>query len=69
MSLGAKDGDTVLIRPDASLRSALAVAVAWPLLVLAHFTLFTYIAPFLLISGLPASGVSVSLSVIGSPAS
>ena len=52
-------------RAALAVRGVVAVAVAWPLLVLAHFTLFTYIAPFLLTSGLPAGAVSISLSVIG----
>ncbi len=53
------------LRAALAVRGVIAVAVAWPLLVLAHFTLFTYIAPFLLASGLPAGAVSISLSVIG----
>lgn len=54
-----------------SLRRALAVpgvvavATAWPLLLLGHFALFTYIAPFLLSAGLPANATGISLSVIG----
>ncbi|WP_026556742.1 MFS transporter [Arthrobacter sp. 35W] len=54
-----------------SLRGALAqpgviaVATAWPLLLLAHFTLFTYIAPFIAASGLPGSTTGISLSVVG----
>ncbi|MEW1811966.1 MFS transporter [Pseudarthrobacter phenanthrenivorans] len=53
------------LRAALAVRGVVAVAIAWPLLVLAHFTLFTYIAPFLLASGLPAGAVSISLSVIG----
>jgi predicted MFS family arabinose efflux permease len=53
------------LRAALAVRGVIAVAVAWPLLVLAHFTLFTYIAPFLLSSGLPGNAVSLSLSVIG----
>lgn len=56
---------TPSLRAALAVRGVVAVAVAWPLLVLAHFTLFTYIAPFLLTSGLPAGAVSISLSVIG----
>ncbi|WP_427016247.1 MFS transporter [Pseudarthrobacter sp. P1] len=54
-----------------SLRGALAqpgviaVATAWPLLLLAHFTLFTYIAPFLHATGLPDAATGISLSVVG----
>jgi predicted MFS family arabinose efflux permease len=42
-----------------------AVTAAWPLLLLARFALFTYIAPFILAAGLPTHAVSVSLSVVG----
>lgn len=58
-------GSTPSLRAALKVRGVIAVAVAWPLLVLAHFTLFTYIAPFLLTAGLPANAVSISLSVIG----
>ena len=60
--------------PDAvrpSMRLAIAqpgvksVAVAWPLLVLAHFALFTYIAPFIREAGLPDYAISLSLTVLG----
>lgn len=60
--------------PDAvrpSLRKAIAqpgvksVAIAWPLLVLAHFALFTYIAPFIREAGLPDYAISFSLTVLG----
>lgn len=60
--------------PDAvrpSLRKAIAqpgvksVAIAWPLLVLAHFALFTYIAPFIREAGLPDYAVGLSLTVLG----
>jgi predicted MFS family arabinose efflux permease len=60
--------------PDAvrpSMRKAIAqpgvksVAVAWPLLVLAHFALFTYIAPFIREAGLPDYAISLSLTVLG----
>ena len=56
---------TPSLRAALAVRGVVAVAVAWPLLVLAHFTQFTYNAPFLLTSGLPAGAVSISLSVIG----
>ena len=42
-----------------------AVAVAWPLLVLAHFALFTYIAPYIREAGLPDYAISLSLTVLG----
>jgi predicted MFS family arabinose efflux permease len=60
--------------PDAvrpSMRNAIAqpgvkaVAIAWPLLVLAHFALFTYIAPFIREAGLPDYAISLSLTVLG----
>lgn len=42
-----------------------SVAVAWPLLVLAHFALFTYIAPFIREAALPDYAISLSLTVLG----
>ncbi|MCZ2404635.1 MFS transporter [Paenarthrobacter sp. Z7-10] len=60
--------------PDAkhpSLRLAIAqpgvkpVAIAWPLLLMAHFALFTYIAPFSRAAGLPGYAVTLSLTVLG----
>ncbi|MDQ0851384.1 putative MFS family arabinose efflux permease [Arthrobacter sp. B3I9] len=54
-----------------SMRKAIAqpgvksVAIAWPLLVLAHFALFTYIAPFIREVGLPDYAISLSLTVLG----
>ncbi|MBT2532951.1 MFS transporter [Arthrobacter sp. ISL-48] len=54
-----------------SLRQAISqpgvksVAIAWPLLILAHFALFTYIAPFIRDAGLPDYAISVSLTVLG----
>lgn len=54
-----------------SLRLAIAqpgvksVAVAWPLLVLAHFALFTYIAPYVRGAALPDYAISLSLTVLG----
>lgn len=60
--------------PDAvrpSLRKAIAqpgvkaIAIAWPLLVLAHFALFTYIAPFIRAAGFPDYAISLSLTVLG----
>ncbi|MFJ4210410.1 MFS transporter [Paenarthrobacter sp. NPDC089675] len=53
------------IRAALKLPGVIAVATAWPLLLLAHFTLFTYIAPFLLASGLPEALTGISLSVVG----
>jgi predicted MFS family arabinose efflux permease len=57
------------VRP--SMRKAIAqpgvksVAIAWPLPVLAHFALFTYIAPFIREAGLPDYAISLSLTVLG----
>ncbi|WP_104062484.1 MFS transporter [Arthrobacter sp. 4R501] len=54
-----------------SLRAAIAqpgvkpVAIAWPLLVLAHFALFTYIAPYIRDAGLPDYAITLSLTVLG----
>ncbi|HKU34231.1 MAG TPA: MFS transporter [Paenarthrobacter sp.] len=65
---GAQDpGNHKVPSIRAALKSpgVIAVATAWPLLLLAHFTLFTYIAPFLLASGLPEALTGVSLSVVG----
>lgn len=42
-----------------------SVAIAWPLLVLAHFALFTCIAPFIREAGLPDYAISLSLTVLG----
>ncbi|MFE4194651.1 MFS transporter [Paenarthrobacter sp. NPDC056912] len=56
---------TPSLRAALKLPGVIAVATAWPLLLLAHFTLFTYVAPFLLASGLPESATSLSLSVVG----
>lgn len=53
------------LRAALKLPGVIAVATAWPLLLLAHFTLFTYIAPFLLASGLPEAATGLSLSVVG----
>jgi predicted MFS family arabinose efflux permease len=54
-----------------SLRKAIAqpgvksVAIAWPLMILAHFALFTYIAPYIRDAGLPGYAISLSLTVLG----
>lgn len=56
---------TPSLRAAMKLPGVVAIAIAWPLLLLAHFTLFTYVAPFLLASGLPESATSLSLSVVG----
>lgn len=53
------------IRAALKLPGVIAVAIAWPLLLLAHFAIFTYIAPFLLSSGLPEAFTGISLSVVG----
>jgi predicted MFS family arabinose efflux permease len=42
-----------------------AVATAWPLLLLAHFAVFSYIAPFIRATGLPDSATGISLAVFG----
>lgn len=44
---------------------AKSVAITWPLLVLAHFALFTYILPFIREAGLPDYAISLSLTVLG----
>jgi predicted MFS family arabinose efflux permease len=65
---------TVRRIPDAprpSLRKAIGqpgvkiVAIAWPLLLMAHFALFTYIAPFIREAGLPDYAITLSLTVLG----
>ncbi|MFJ5956796.1 MFS transporter [Paenarthrobacter sp. NPDC092416] len=56
---------TPSIRAALKLPGVIAVATAWPLLLLAHFTLFTYVAPFLLSSGMPEAVTGASLSVVG----
>jgi predicted MFS family arabinose efflux permease len=53
------------LRAAMALPGVIAVATAWPLLLLGHFALFTYIAPFLLAAGLPSTATGISLSVIG----
>lgn len=61
-----EDGNTTpTLRGALRLPGVIAVATAWPLLLLGHFTLFTYIAPFLHASGLPDAFTSFSLSVVG----
>lgn len=47
------------------LPGVIAVATAWPLLLLGHFTLFTFIAPFLHASGLPEAFTGAFLSLVG----
>jgi predicted MFS family arabinose efflux permease len=42
-----------------------AVATAWPLLLFAHFALFTYIALFVRAEGIPEAGTGISLSMVG----
>ncbi|WP_082576065.1 MFS transporter [Arthrobacter sp. Soil762] len=57
--------------PHPSLRKAIGqpgvktVAVAWPLMLMAHFALFTYIAPFLREVRLPDFSIPLSISVLG----
>nr|WP_232481644.1 MFS transporter [Arthrobacter sp. YN] len=47
------------------LPGVVAVVTAWPLLVLGHFTLFTYVAPFLHATGLPEEFTGALLSLVG----
>ncbi|WP_307280884.1 MFS transporter [Arthrobacter sp. W4I7] len=64
-------GTDVADTPRPSLRLAAArkgvilIALAWPLLLLGRFTLFTYIAPFISAAGLPSHTISFALSIIG----
>ncbi|MCO4253961.1 MFS transporter [Pseudarthrobacter cellobiosi] len=57
--------------PHPALRKAIGqpgvktVAVAWPLMLMAHFALFTYIAPFLREVRLPDFSIPLSISVLG----
>ncbi|RAX44811.1 MFS transporter [Arthrobacter sp. AQ5-06] len=57
--------------PHPSLRKAIGqpgvktVAIGWPLLLMAHFALFTYIAPFLREVRLPDFSIPLSISVLG----
>lgn len=57
--------------PHPSIRKAIsqpgvkAVAVGWPLMLMAHFALFTYIAPFLREVRLPDFSIPLSISVLG----
>ncbi len=57
--------------PRPSLRKAIGqpgvkvVAIGWPLMLMAHFALFTYIAPFLREVRLPDFSIPLSLSVLG----
>ena len=57
--------------PHPSIRKAMSqpgvkvVAVGWPLMLMAHFALFTYIAPFLREVRLPDFSIPLSISVLG----
>jgi predicted MFS family arabinose efflux permease len=57
--------------PRPSLRKAISqpgvktIAVGWPLMLMAHFALFTYIAPFLREARLPDFSIPLSISVLG----
>lgn len=62
---GRKAAATPSLRRVLSNRSVLAVAAAWPLMLLGRFTLFTFIAPFIAAVGLPGSTVSFTLSIVG----
>ncbi|MFS2087726.1 MFS transporter [Paenarthrobacter nicotinovorans] len=64
----AHDKDTKTspsILPALRLPGVVAVVTAWPLLVLGHFTLFTYIAPFLHATGAPEEFTGALLSLVG----
>jgi predicted MFS family arabinose efflux permease len=57
--------------PHPSIRKAIGqpgvktIAIAWPLMLMAHFALFTYIAPFLREVRLPDFSIPLSISVLG----
>jgi predicted MFS family arabinose efflux permease len=57
--------------PRPSLRKAIGqpgvktIAVGWPLMLMAHFALFTYIAPFLREVRLPDFSIPLSISILG----
>lgn len=57
--------------PHPSLRRAIGqpgvktIAIGWPLMLMAHFALFTYIAPFLREVRLPDFSIPLSISVLG----
>lgn len=57
--------------PHPSVRQAMSqpgvkvVAIGWPLMLMAHFALFTYIAPFLREARLPDFSIPLSISVLG----
>ncbi|WP_375134915.1 MFS transporter [Arthrobacter sp. HMWF013] len=57
--------------PHPSVRQAMSqpgvkvVAIGWPLMLMAHFALFTYIAPFLREAKLPDFSIPLSISVLG----
>lgn len=57
--------------PHPSLRKAIGqpgvktIAIGWPLMLMAHFALFTYIAPFLREVRLPDFSIPLSISVLG----
>jgi predicted MFS family arabinose efflux permease len=57
--------------PHPSVRQAMGqpgvktVAIGWPLMLMAHFALFTYIAPFLRDVQLPDFSIPLSISVLG----
>lgn len=53
------------IRKAVRLPGVVAVATAWPLVLFAHFALFTYIALFVRAEGLPDAATGVSLSIVG----
>lgn len=60
-----KDAPRASFRRGAAQPGVKAIAVAWPMLLLAHFALFTYVAPFLRSVGLPEEHIGLALSVVG----
>ena len=53
------------LRKAAAQPGVMSVAIAWPLMLMAHFALFTFIAPFLREAGLPDYSITLSLTVLG----
>lgn len=53
------------LRKAAAQPGVKSVAIAWPLLFLGHFALFTYLAPFVRDAGLPENTISLSITVLG----
>lgn len=53
------------IRDAARRPGVLIIAIAWPLLLMAHFTFFTYIASYLIGEGFPSAATGPALFVVG----